>query len=80
VNIVRTVARKSSNRLKFYWLKVICCLCQSNELEIKHKTGGGKQGGSQKSGAPWLTQSPLRTATAYPCYPLSGAPCPLNVQ
>ena len=42
MNIVRTVARKSSNRLKFWWLKVICSICQSNELEheIKHKTGG----------------------------------------
>jgi len=42
VNIVRTVARKSSNRLKFCWLKVNCCVCQSNEVEreIKHKTGG----------------------------------------
>jgi len=42
VKIVRTVAKKSLNRLKFCWLKVICCICQSNELEreIKHKTGG----------------------------------------
>jgi len=42
VNIVRTFARMSSNRFKFCWLKVICCICQSNELEreIKHKTGG----------------------------------------
>jgi len=37
-NIVRTVARKSSSRLKFCWLKVIYCICQWNELEpeIKH--------------------------------------------
>jgi len=49
VNIVRTVARKSSNRLKFCWLKVICCICQSNEFEheIKQKTGG-KAGGQTK--------------------------------
>jgi len=42
VNIVRTVARKSSNRLKFCRLKVICCICQSNEFEreIKQNTGG----------------------------------------
>jgi len=33
VNIVETVARKSSNPLKFCWMKVICCICQSNELE-----------------------------------------------
>jgi len=52
VNIVRIVAIKSSNRLKFCWQQVICCICQSNELEreIKHKTGGTKQGASQKSG------------------------------
>jgi len=43
VNIVRNVARKSSNRFKFCWLRVICCMCQSNELEpeSKQKTGGG---------------------------------------
>jgi len=42
VNTVRTVARKSSNRLKFRWLKVICCVCQSNEFEreIKQNLGG----------------------------------------
>jgi len=46
VNIVRTVLRKSSNRLKFCWLKVISCICQSNELEreIQHKTGGASRG------------------------------------
>jgi len=33
VNIARTVTRKSSNRLKFCWLQVICCIRQSNELE-----------------------------------------------
>jgi len=29
------------NPLKFCWLKVICCICQSNELEreIRQKTG-----------------------------------------
>jgi len=32
-NIVRTVVRKSSNLLKLCWLKVICFICQSNELE-----------------------------------------------
>jgi len=52
VNIVGNVARNSSNRLKFFWLNVICCICQSNELEceIKQKTGGGaSREGSQKS-------------------------------
>jgi len=55
-----------TNRLKFCWLKVMCCICQSNELEceIKQKTGGAKQGASQKS---WrshvLPRPPLRTAT-----------------
>jgi len=31
-----------TNRLKFFWLKVTCCICQSKELEreIKQKTGG----------------------------------------
>ena len=57
MNIVRNVATKSSNRLTFFWLKVICCICQANELErdIKHKAGGDKQGASQKSGGPWPT-------------------------
>jgi len=45
VNIARRVARKSSDRLKFCWLKVICCTCQSNELEreIKQKTRGASR-------------------------------------
>jgi len=66
VNIVRTVTRKSSYRLKFCWLKVICCISQSNELEhgIKQKTGKAKEGASQKSvrghGPP---RPPLRTST-----------------
>jgi len=48
MNIVITVAINSSNRLKFSWLKVVCCICQSNKLEreIKQKT----RGCSQKSG------------------------------
>jgi len=65
VNIVGNVARNSSNRLKFFWLNVICCICQSNELEceIKQKTGGGQVGRAAKSlGGPWPTQAPLRTA------------------
>jgi len=49
VNIVRTVARKPANHLKFCWLKVICCICQSNELEIKQRTVGGKTGGQPKT-------------------------------
>jgi len=57
MNIVRTVARNSSNRLKFCWLKVICCICQSNELEceIKQKTGGP----AKNLGGPWPTKAPL---------------------
>jgi len=66
MNIVITVAWKSSNRLKFCWLNVICCICQSNELErdIKQKTGGGQVGRPAKNlVGRWLTQAPLRTAT-----------------
>ena len=46
VNSVRTVAKKSSHRLKFCWLKVVCYICQSNELEreIQYKTGGPSMG------------------------------------
>jgi len=64
VIIVRTVARKSSNRLKYCWLKVICCICQSNELEreIQHKTGGPSSGPAKNLGVPWPTQVPFRTA------------------
>jgi len=58
VNIVRTVARKPANHLKFCWLKVICCICQSNELEIKQRTVGGKTG---VHGSPRFS---LRTPTA----------------
>ena len=66
MNIVRTVARKSSNRLKFCWLKVICCICQSNELEreIKQKTGG-KRGASQKSGGTVAHRIPLQEPTLW---------------
>jgi len=41
-------------------------ICQSNEPErdIKHKTGGGQAKARQKSGGPWTTQTPLRSATA----------------
>jgi len=69
VNIVRTVARKSSNRLKFCWLKAICCTCQSNELEreIKHKTGG-QEGGQPK----------IWGAMIHPCSPLE-PPLPMPV-
>jgi len=43
-------------RLKFCWLKVICCIWQPNELErkINHKTGGD----CQISGGRWPTQAP----------------------
>jgi len=65
VNIVGTVARKSSNHLKFFWLIVICRICQSNEFEreIKHKIGG-QAGGQPKTWEAWATQAPLGTATA----------------
>jgi len=64
VNIVRTVARKSSNRLKFCWLKVICCICQPNELEreIQHKTGGPSRGAAKNLGC-MAHPDPLGTAT-----------------
>ena len=58
VNIVRTVARKSSNRLKFCWLKVICYICQSN-VDLSTKLGV-----RQKSGGHGPPSPPLRTATA----------------
>jgi len=63
VNIVRTVARKSSNPLKFCWLKFICYICQSNELERenKHKTAGGgaSKGPAKNLGAMAHPRSPL---------------------
>ena len=54
MNIIRTVARNSSNRLKSCWLRVICCICQSNEFEreIKHKTGGASRGPAKNLGGP----------------------------
>jgi len=57
--IVRTVARESSNRLKFCWLNLICCICQSNELEreIKHKTRGSSRV-AKNLGGPWPNQAP----------------------
>jgi len=60
VNIVRTVARKSSHRLKFCWLKVICCICQSNELEheIKQKTGRPSRGASKYLGGAMAHPAP----------------------
>jgi len=67
VHITRTVAGKSSNRLKFYWVNVIYCICQSNELEreIKHNTRGAKQEASQKSGRAMAHPAPpLKTASA----------------
>jgi len=44
--------------LRFCWLKVICCICQSNELEreIKQKTGGESRGPAKTLGGPWTTQ------------------------
>jgi len=53
VNIIRTVARRSSNRLKLCWLKIICCICISNELEceIQHQTGRPSRGPAKNLGA-----------------------------
>jgi len=47
-------------RLKYCWPKVICFICQPNELkwEIKKKTGDSKQGVSQKSGRAMAHQVP----------------------
>jgi len=44
----------SPESLKFCWLKVICCICQSNELEreIRHITGAA----DKNLGGPWPTQ------------------------
>ena len=64
-------------RLKFCWLNVICCICQSRELEreIKQKTGGTNGGpaknlgGKAHQGPPW--ESPLQMdihKTLYPFY------------
>jgi len=45
------------NRLKFCWLKVICCICQSNNLEreIKQKTGGESRGLAKNLRGSWPT-------------------------
>jgi len=68
VIIVRTVVRKSSNRLKFCWLKAICCICQSNELEreIQHKTGKSSRGAANNLGRPWPTQPRLEPPLVTP--------------
>jgi len=52
-------------RLKFYWLKVICCIRQSNEIErkIKHKTGGLSKGPAENLEGHVPSRPPLRTAT-----------------
>jgi len=66
VNIVRTGARRSSNRLKFYWLKVICCICQPNKLEceMKHKTGVPSRMPAKNLEDRGPPRPPLRIATA----------------
>jgi len=45
-------------RLKYCWLKIICCVYQSNkpEREISTKLGG-KNWGQPKSEGPWLPQN-----------------------
>jgi len=42
-------------RLKFCWLKGICCICHSNEFEreIKHKTGGSSRGPAKNLEGAW---------------------------
>jgi len=55
-------------RLKYCWLKVICCrpTCQPNELEweTKKKTGGVKQETKEISGGDMAHPGSLRIATA----------------
>ena len=65
-NIVLWISSEPSleclrNRLKVCWLKVICCICQSNELNVKlSKKVGGQAGGQPKIWeGPWPTQAPL---------------------
>jgi len=55
----------SSNRLKFCWLKVICCICQSNELqrEIKQKLWGPSKRPTKRLGVAMAHPGPPRTAT-----------------
>ena len=40
--ILNVGRRLINNRLKHFWLNVICCICQPNEVkrESKHGTGG----------------------------------------
>ena len=47
-------------RLKYCWLKVICCTCQSNELNVKLSTQlwGPSWGQSKIWGWAWPTQAP----------------------
>jgi len=54
-------------RLKFCWLKVICCVIyHSNELErkIKHKTGWSSRMPAKSLGGHGPHRTPLRTTTA----------------
>ena len=53
--------------LKCCWLKVICCRCQSNELEreIKHKTEGTSRWPDKNVGDRGPSRPTLRTATGY---------------
>jgi len=46
-------------------MKVICCICQSNELEreIQHKTGGPSRGPAKNLGDHGPPRPPVRTAT-----------------
>jgi len=79
VNIVRTVARKSSNRLTYCWLKVNYCICQSNALErkIKRKTEGKAESQPKIWGGHGPPRLPLRTATVHD--PLLATPLALHL-
>jgi len=82
VNIVRTVARKSSTRLKFCWLNLICCICQSNELQrgIKHKTRG-QVGGQPKIWEGYgLPRPPLKPPLLWWASPLQTKPQALKLK
>jgi len=65
VNIVRTVARKSSNRVKFCWLKLGSAVyVNQTNLNVKlSKKMGVQTGAGQKSGGNGPPRPPLRTAT-----------------
>jgi len=52
-------------RLKYCWPKVICCICQPNELngKLRKNWGGANRGPSKNLGEPCPIQAPFRIAT-----------------